>query len=88
MHVAVYGGADVYRRYLSAMRNGTKLRHLLSVCDMHLTMDDDGNIILTTISRAGLGKRRKDGATFSAVLDKAYRQMLKDLKEGGIGEEE
>jgi hypothetical protein len=63
------------------MRNGTKLRHLLSLCDIHLTMDEDGKMFLTTISRAGQGKRTKEGGTFSSVLDKAYRQMLKDLKE-------
>jgi hypothetical protein len=60
------------------MRNGTKLRHLLSVCDIYLTMDDDGNMIMTTTAKSGYGTRRKEGATFSAVLDKAYRQMVKD----------
>lgn len=64
------------------MRNGTKLRHLLAVCDMHLTMDDDGNIIVTTISKTGLGRRRKEAVSFSSALDKAYRQVMKDLKEG------
>jgi len=72
---------------LKIMRNATKLRHLLSLCDMHLTMDDDGTMILTTISRSGGDRRRKEGATFSAVLDKAYRQMLKDLKEGPADDE-
>jgi hypothetical protein len=69
------------------MRNGTKLRQVLSLCDIHLTMDDDGKMILTTISRSGNGKRRKEGGTFSSVLDKAYRQMVKDLKEDTTGEE-
>ncbi|HRO42770.1 MAG TPA: hypothetical protein PL009_08035 [Flavipsychrobacter sp.] len=66
------------------MRNATKLRHLLSLCDIHLTMDDDGKMILTTISRTSADKRRKEGSTFSAVLDKAYRQMLKDIKEDAL----
>ena len=64
------------------MRNGTKLRHLLSVCDIYLTMDDEGKINLTTTAKSGQGSRRKEGATFSAVLDKAYRQMLKDAGRG------
>jgi hypothetical protein len=68
------------------MRNGTKLRHLLSLYDMHLTMDEDGKITLTTIPRSGLGKHQKEGITFSAVLDKAYRQMMKDLKQDSAGD--
>lgn len=59
------------------MRNGTKLKHLLSVCDLSITMED-GLITITTISKATYQNRRKEGATFSAVLDKAYRQMLRD----------
>ena len=59
------------------MRNGTKLKHLLQVCDINLTMDD-GVIMITTVNKATYQNRRKEGATFSAALDKAYRQMLKD----------
>jgi hypothetical protein len=70
------------------MRNGTKLRHLLMACDIYLTMDDDGMMILTATAKSGYGTRRKEGSTFSAVLDKAYRQMLKDLKEGAAGDDE
>jgi hypothetical protein len=33
---------------------------------------------MTTTAKSGYGTRRKEGATFSAVLDKAYRQMVKD----------
>ena len=55
---------------------------MLSLCDIHLTMDDDGKIILTTLPRSGAGRSRKEGSTFSAVLDKAYRQMMRELKEG------
>lgn len=68
------------------MRNGTKIRQLLSVCDVFVTMDEDGKITITTTSKSGLGARRKEGATWSAVLDKAHRQMLKDA-EGGMEEE-
>jgi hypothetical protein len=50
-------------------------------------MDDDGKIILTTTAKSGQGSRRKEGATFSAVLDKAYRQMLKDAGSGRLEEE-
>jgi len=63
------------------MRNGTKLRQILSLYDMHLSMDDEGTITLTLLSLRGQGKHRKEGTTFSAALDKAYRQMVKDLKE-------
>jgi hypothetical protein len=70
------------------MRNGTKLRHLLSLCDIHLTMDDDGTLILTTTSRTGGARRRKDGPNFSSALDKAYRQMLKDIKGDAAGDDE
>lgn len=64
------------------MRNGTKIRQLLQVCDFFVTMDEDGKIILTTTSKSGLGSRRKEGTTWSAVLDKAHRQMLKDAESG------
>lgn len=60
------------------MRNGTKLKHLLSVCDMALMMED-GVIVITTVNKATYQNRTKEGATFSAALDKAYRQMLKDI---------
>lgn len=43
-------------------------------------MNDDGLIELTTVNKASYQNRRKEGATFSSVLDKAYRQMLKDAK--------
>lgn len=55
---------------------------------MQLTMDDDGNIIITTISKTGLGRRRKEAVSFSAALDKAYRQVMKDLKEGATDTED
>lgn len=43
---------------------------------------EDGVIAITTINKASYQNRRKEGATFSAVLDKAYRQMLKDAGAG------
>ena len=70
------------------MRNGTKIRQLLSLCDMYVTMDEDGKIIITTTSKSGQGTRRKDGATWSAALDKAHRQMLKDAGSDEIGEDD
>jgi hypothetical protein len=57
-------------------------------CDIYLTMDEDGKMILTTSAKSGNGSRRKEGSTFSAVLDKAYRQMLKDLKDGTEGDDD
>ncbi len=59
------------------MRTGPKLKHLLSVCDINISLEE-GIITLTTIHKATYQSRQKEGATFSAVLDKAYRQMLKD----------
>ena len=63
------------------MRNGTKLKQLLTVCDVNLTMED-GVIVVTTIQKGSGQSRSKEGATFSAALDKAYRQMLKDISAG------
>ena len=63
------------------MRNGTKLKQLLEICDINIAMDE-GIIEITTINKATYQKRSKEGATFSAVLDKAYRQMLKDATMG------
>jgi len=60
------------------MRNGPKLKQLLQVCDINLTMED-GVIVITTVNKATFQNRQKEGATFSAALDKAYRQMLKDI---------
>jgi hypothetical protein len=68
------------------MRNGTKLKQLLSVCDLSVSMDDAGNIVITTINKASYQNRRKEGTSFSAALDKAYRQMLRDSK-AGFGED-
>ena len=64
------------------MRNGTKLKQLLTVCDLTITMDDGGTIVITTINKGNYQSRRKEGTTFSAALDKAYRQMLKDANAG------
>jgi hypothetical protein len=63
------------------MRNGTKLKQLLSVCDLSITMED-GVIVITTVNKATYQNRQKEGSSFSAALDKAYRQMLKDAKGG------
>jgi len=59
------------------MRNGTKLKQLLMICDINITMDE-GLITMTTINKTSYQNRQKEGPTFSAVLDKAYRQMLRD----------
>lgn len=59
------------------MRNGTKLKQLLQVCDITISMDE-GVLKLTTINKSTYQNRMKEGTTFSAVLDKAYRQMLRD----------
>jgi hypothetical protein len=59
------------------MRNGTKLKQLLEICDINVRLEE-GVIEITTINKASYQKRTKEGTTFSAVLDKAYRQMLKD----------
>ena len=61
------------------MRNGTKLKQLLEICDLSLRMEE-GVIEIITINKSSYQKRSKEGPTFSAVLDKAYRQMLKDAK--------
>jgi hypothetical protein len=60
------------------MRNGTKLKQLLQICDINITLDE-GTLIITTINKATRQSRQKEGTTFSAALDKAYRQMLKDV---------
>jgi hypothetical protein len=60
------------------MRNGPTLKQLLSVCDISITMNDEGLIVITTINKNTYQNRSKEGPTFSAALDKAYRQMLKD----------
>ena len=67
------------------MRNGPKLKQLLLVCDLSITLED-GIIRITTVNKATYQNRVREGATFSAVLDKAYRQMLKDA-EAGLEEE-
>ncbi len=63
------------------MRNGTKLKQLLTVCDISLSLED-GVIVITTVNKASYQNRRKEGATFSVALEKAYRQMLKDATGG------
>jgi hypothetical protein len=68
------------------MRNGTKLKQLLEICDISLSLED-GVIRLTTVNKATYQNRMKEGPSFSAVLDKAYRQMLKDAR-SGMDEEE
>lgn len=64
------------------MRNGTKLKQLLSVCDINLTMEE-GVIVITTVNKATFQNRQKEGVNFSTALDKAYRQMLKDIAADG-----
>jgi hypothetical protein len=60
------------------MRNGTKLKQLLMVCDLSISMNEEGLIVITTINKGNYQNRQKEGTTFSSVLDKAYRQMLRD----------
>ncbi len=75
------------RQVIKFMRNGTKLKQLLYICDLAIAMDNDGLIVLTTINKSTYGHRRAEGATFSAALDKAYRQMLRDAKDSVAAEE-
>jgi hypothetical protein len=72
---------------LPYMRNGTKLKQLLQVCDINITLLEEGTLVITTINKATRQSRQKDGATFSAALDKAYRQMLKDAGAESLDEQ-
>ncbi len=72
-----------YRPPYNLMRNGTKLKQLLTICDISIGMED-GIIAIITVNKASYQNRRKEGATFSAALDKAYRQMLRDAGDNAI----
>ena len=53
------------------------LKQLLQVCDLSITLEDD-IMVITSVNKGSYQNRRNEGKTFSEVLRKAYRQMLKD----------
>jgi len=53
------------------------LKQLLQVCDLSITLEDEV-IVIISVNKGSYQNRRHEGKTFSEVLRKAYRQMMKD----------
>jgi hypothetical protein len=59
------------------MRNTTKIKHLLVLYFMDLSMDDDGLMRLTITNKTSGEQKQFESTKYAVVIDKAFRYMSK-----------
>ena len=62
------------------MRNTTKLKHLLVLYYLDLSMDDDGLMHLTITNKNTGDQKQFESTKYAVVIDKAFRYMSKATK--------
>jgi|GEM_PF-2581998 len=62
------------------MRSGVKLKHVLANHSIDLSLGEDGRLELITIDKHNGDATLYVASSFSAVVDKAYRGILKQTK--------
>ena len=62
------------------MRSGVKLKHVLANHSIDLSLGEDGKLELITIDKHNGDATLYVAASFSAVVDKAYRGILKQTR--------
>jgi hypothetical protein len=62
------------------MRNTTKLKHLLVLYYLDLSMDDDGLMHLTITNKSTGQQKEFESAKYAVVVDKAFRYMSKETR--------
>jgi hypothetical protein len=63
------------------MRSGVKLRHILAYHSIDLSLNEEGKMELITIDKQNGDAVLYAAQSFSAVVDKAYRGILKETKQ-------
>ncbi|MBS1585986.1 MAG: hypothetical protein JSS82_10635 [Bacteroidetes bacterium] len=61
------------------MRNTTKLKHILQLYSVTLDMSEDGQMHLMVFDKRDNSSEEFINKSYSAVVDKAYRYMMKRL---------
>ena len=61
------------------MRNTTKLKHVLQLYSVALDMDDDGQMHLMIFDKKDNSSEEFINKSYSVVVDKAFRYMIKRL---------
>jgi len=62
------------------MRNTTKLKHLLVLYYLDLSMDDDGLMHLTITNKTTGEQKQFESTKYAVVIDKAFRYMSKETR--------
>ena len=59
------------------MRNTTKIKHLLVLYYLDLSMDDDGLMHLTITNKTTAEQKEFESTKYAVVIDRAFRYMSK-----------
>jgi len=62
------------------MRNTTKIKHLLGLYYLDLSMDDDGLMHLTITNKTTGEQTQFESTKYAVVIDKAFRYMSKQTR--------
>ena len=61
------------------MRNTTKLKHILQLYTIALSMNDDGEMLLMIFDKRDNSSEEFINKSYSIVIDKAFRFMMKNI---------
>lgn len=75
--------ADPFIYFYLNMRTTTKLKHILKLYTVALEMNDDEEMQLMIFDKRDNSSEEFINKSYSAVVDKAYRYMLKKLRQPG-----
>jgi hypothetical protein len=67
------------------MRSGVKLRHILAYHSIDLSLNDEGKMELITIEKHNGNATLHTAQSFSSVVDKAYRAIVKETRQRVMG---
>jgi hypothetical protein len=62
------------------MRNTTKIKHLLGLYHLDLSMDGDGLMHLTITHRSTGEQKQFESTKYAVVIEKAFRYMSKETR--------
>jgi hypothetical protein len=62
------------------MRNTTKIKHLLVLYYLDLSMDDDGLMHLTITNKTTGVQKQFESTKYAVVIEKAFRYMSKETR--------
>lgn len=65
------------------MRNTTKLKHILQLYTVTLDMNDDGEMQLMVFDKRDNSSEEFINKSYSVVVDKAFRYMMKKIPPKG-----